>query len=122
MSRTGKERLDDILDAARRLADIVAKGRDNYDDSWIVRSAVERQLEVIGEAAGRLSEGFALARPSWPIRQARAVRNRIVHDYLDIDRDTLWNTIAVSVPEFASLNSDDLARGGSEHGTGLADT
>jgi len=108
VSRSDKEFLADILDAARRLAEIVAQGREGYDNNWVVRSAVERQLEIIGEAAGRLSEDLTLRRPDLPLQQARAVRNRIVHDYLSIDPDTLWLTIVTSIPEFASMVSDEL--------------
>ncbi len=48
--------IEHILDAAGKLAEIVAAGRAAFDDSWLVRSAAERQLEIIGEAAGKLSE------------------------------------------------------------------
>ena len=109
MRRTDKECLQDILGASRKLAEFVAQGRDDYDNSWVVRSAVERQLEIIGEATGGLSEDLALRRPGWPIQQAKAIRNRIVHDYLSVDPDTVWNTIVKSVPEFASLVTDELA-------------
>lgn len=121
MNRTDRDYLADILDASRRLAEIVAQGRDRYDRSWVVRSAVERQLEIIGEAAGRLSEDLALRRPDLPLQQARAVRNRIVHDYLGIDPDTLWRTIVTSIPEFASKISDELGTGESEHRKDIAD-
>ena len=110
MSRTDAECLADILEASRRLAEVVAQGREHYDNSWVVRSAVERQLEIIGEAAGNLSGDLVGRRPGWPVQQAKAIRNRIVHDYLGVDPDTVWNTIVESIPEFASLISDEVDR------------
>ena len=68
MSRTDKDRLEDILEASHKLAEIVARGRDEFDKDWVLRSAAERQLEIIGEAAGGLSEELAERRPNWPIR------------------------------------------------------
>ena len=57
-----------LLAVAHKLAKIVARGRDEFDKDWVLRSAAERQLEIIGEAAGGLSEDLAERRPDWPIR------------------------------------------------------
>ena len=82
--------IDDILSAADRLAEIVEAGRANYDASWLVRSAAERQVEIIGEAVANLSDELRTRRSDLPFRQARALRNIIAHDYGDIDHDLLW--------------------------------
>lgn len=58
-------------------AKIVAAGREDFDTSWLVRGAVERQLEIIGEAAGKLSEQLHERRPDLPISEARGLRNVI---------------------------------------------
>ena len=44
MTRSDEQRVDDILDACRKLAEVAALGRAEYDQSWILQSAVERQL------------------------------------------------------------------------------
>ena len=59
MRARDSELISHILTAAERLAEITAAGRDRFEASWMVRAAAERQLEIIGEAAGKLSEGFA---------------------------------------------------------------
>ena len=48
MSQRDNDLIEHILDAAGKLAEIVAAGRENFDASWLVRSAAERQLEIIG--------------------------------------------------------------------------
>ena len=96
-----KEFIDDILAAADHLAEIVEAGRFNYDSNWLVRSAAERQVEIIGEAVANLSERLRTRRSDLPFRQARALRNIIAHDYGDVDYDLLWETISTSIPQFA---------------------
>ena len=87
--------------AAARLEEIVKAGRDRFDSSWLVRAAAERQLEIIGEAAGKLSQRLVAQRPDLPLAKARAMSNFIAHDYDDIDHKLVWDTIAASVPDLA---------------------
>ena len=72
----------------------------------MVRAAAERQLEIIGEAAGKLSEEFAQKHPHLPLARARAMRNFIAHDYDDIDRNLVWEAVCTSVPDLAAAVSD----------------
>ena len=107
MSQRDNDLIEHILDAAGKLAEIVAAGRENFDASWLVRSAAERQLEIIGEAAGKLSEQLHERRPTLPISEARAMRNVIAHEYGDVDYDLLWHTMSASVPQFAASLGED---------------
>ena len=56
MTQRDADFIEHILDAAGKLAEIVSAGREDFDSSWLARSAAERQLEIIGEAAGKLSD------------------------------------------------------------------
>ena len=106
MSGRDRDLVEHILLAAERLAEIANDGRDYFEASWMVRAAAERQLEIIGEAAGKLSGEFAQQRPHLPLEKARAMRNFIAHDYDDIDRDLVWEAICVSAPHLAAAVSD----------------
>ncbi len=109
MSQRDNDLIEHILDAAGKLAEIVAAGRGTFDDTWLVRSAAERQLEIIGEAAGKLSEQLSERRPDLPISEARSLRNVIAHEYGDVDYDLLWQTMSASVPQFADSLGTELA-------------
>lgn len=85
MTRSDQDRVADILDACRRLSEVAKLGRAEYDRNWIVQSAVERQLEIIGEAASRLSEDFQGSHVGLPARQAKALRNVISHEYFSVN-------------------------------------
>ena len=102
MTRHDDDLIEHILAAASRLAEIVDTGREAFDASWMTRSAAERQLEIIGEAAGNLSDGLRTLRPDLPLAKARAMRNVIAHDYDDMDHDLVWDTIATSVPQLVA--------------------
>lgn len=67
MSRPDDERVADILDAASEIGEVIELGRDAWDKDRIRRLAVERLLEIIGEAANSLSEEFRAQHPSIPL-------------------------------------------------------
>lgn len=110
MTRSDAQRIGDILDACRKLGEVAALGRAEYDRSWIVQSAVERQLEVIGEAAGHLSEEFLAANAELPIRQAKGLRNVLAHEYFSVNHDRVWNVVASRVPQLVSALSAHAAQ------------
>ena len=108
MNGRDRDLIEHILLAAKRLEEIADDGRDSFETSWMERAAAERQLEIIGEAAGKLSQELARQRPGLPLDKARAMRNFIAHDYDDIDRDLVWEAISVSAPDLAASLSDLL--------------
>ena len=106
MNSRDRELIEHILFAAQRLNKIADAGRGQFEESWMARAAAERQLEIIGEAAGKLSEEFAQKHPHLPLAKARAMRNFIAHDYDDIDRDLVWEPVCASVPDLAAAVTD----------------
>ena len=90
------------MDAAAKLAEIVAEGREAFDTSWRQRDIAERRLEIIGEAAGHLSTRFVSALPGLDLAGARRMRDFIAHSYFKVDPDLVWDAITVSVPDLAA--------------------
>ncbi|MBL0927815.1 MAG: DUF86 domain-containing protein [Phycisphaerales bacterium] len=72
-----------------------------YEASDLLRSAVERQIEIIGEAARRLSPAFRDAHPEIPWRPFIAQRHILAHEYGEIDDRLIWRVATVHVPALA---------------------
>ena len=111
MTRSDAERVHDILDACNKMVEIAALGRAEFDRSWILQSAAERQLEIIGEAMANLSEEFFGHATNLPIRQAKGLRNVISHEYCRVNRDRVWNVVDNRIPQLLSALADYKAQG-----------
>jgi len=92
--------LRDMLDYARRSSDaVVGKTRADLDNDDVLAAALERFVEVIGEAAGRLTNETRDASPQVPWKEIVALRNRLVHGYFAVDRDILWTIVEDDIPK-----------------------
>ncbi len=94
----------DMLTAAQAVVTFV-KGRtlQDYAVSLMLRSAVERQIEIIGEAARRVSKEFQEAHPEIPWRPIQAQRHVLAHDYGEIKHDRIWRVAEEHIPEMILL-------------------
>jgi len=94
----------DMLRHARGAAQTVA-GRtfEQYVTDENLRLAVERRIEIIGEAAGRVSPACREAHPEIPWRKIIAQRNILAHEYGEVEDEILWQVATVSVPELIAL-------------------
>jgi uncharacterized protein with HEPN domain len=89
----------DMLTAARAVVSFVAgKTFTDYSADLLLRSAVERQVEIIGEAVRGISEAFKQAHPEIPWRPIMAQRHRLAHEYGEIDDALIWKVATVHVP------------------------
>lgn len=93
-------RLNDIVKAAGAIASFI-QGRTEreYAGDLLLRSAVERQVEVIGEAARAISAAFKSAHPEIAWSKIGATRNILAHDYGMVKDDILWRIAVAHVPE-----------------------
>ena len=95
--------LRDMLEYARRAAVAVGgKSRDDLEVDLVLAAGLERFLEVIGEAANRLSDETRVAAPDVPWREIIAMRNRLVHGYFAVDHDILWTVVHDDLPTLIS--------------------
>lgn len=105
-------RLRHMLDAAEEALSFArqrAKGDLNTDRMFSF--ALVRAIEIIGEAAARVSPETQHEHPEMPWSSIIGMRNRIVHAYFDIDVDRVWDTVTDDLPELiqrlrAILSSD----------------
>ncbi len=89
----------DRLQAARRLQEFtVGVSFEAYLDSVLLQSAVERRLEILGEAARRMSEAFRQEHPEIPWSSIIGQRNVIAHQYEKIRQERLWSVVTSDIP------------------------
>ncbi len=65
--------------------------------------AIERSLEIIGEAAKNLSEEFTEKTKEIPWREVIGLRDKIIHHYFDVDYKTIWDIIQNDLPELEKV-------------------
>jgi uncharacterized protein with HEPN domain len=92
VSRPDDKRLDDIVEATIEIADIVARGRAAFDEDVALRRAMERCLEIVGEAAKSLSADVRDSIPNVSWSQVIRLRDRLSHHYHRVEADLVWVT------------------------------
>ena len=94
----------DILDTARQAAEFTrGVTLEAYLADEMRRMAVERALEILGEAARGVSESFRVAHPEIPWRDLVGQRNVLAHDYAEIQHERVWETATAEVPKLIAL-------------------
>jgi uncharacterized protein with HEPN domain len=84
--------------AAGEIASVVERGRPAFDSDVVLRRAVERCLEIMGEAAKAVSVELMAAHQEVPWSDMAKVRDRLSHHYHRVDPDQLWMMASVDVP------------------------
>ncbi len=96
--------LFDIMQAAEKVQRYI-KGKTSKDffEDDLLRDGVERNLEIIGEAARRISAAFKQEHPDIPWRQIIAQRNVLIHEYNDIETKEIWEVATIHIPRLITL-------------------
>jgi uncharacterized protein with HEPN domain len=90
----------DMVDAAEAVRQFVrGRGFEDYVRDRMLRGAVERHIEIIGEAARHLSQAFRDAHPEIPWRKIIVQRHVLAHDYGEIKHERVWAVATVHIPE-----------------------
>ncbi len=88
-----------MLDTARKIsAKLEGRVRADFDADENLRLALTHLLQIIGEAAGRLSPKFRQEHPSVNWKAVVGMRHKVVHDYLNVDEDVVWRTVVQEIP------------------------
>src|SRR6266511_5419001 len=83
-------------ESARRF--IAGHSRADIDTDEQLRFALVQAVQIIGEAASRVSPETRSAMPLVPWTDIIFMRNRLVHAYFDTDHDVIWKTITEDIP------------------------
>ena len=84
--------------------------REDLDTDRLLNLAL-RLVEVIGEAAAHLPQAFCADHPEIPWREITGLRNRLIHDYDEVDFDILWTIVEDDLPPLVKQLAALLERG-----------
>ena len=91
--------LQHMLDHAREAVKMIAgKKREDLGVERMLELSLVRLIEIIGEAAARVSLERRTRYPSIPWREVIGMRNHLVHGYDSVDFDVLWDTVELDLP------------------------
>lgn len=95
------KRLEDARAACVRIDRFIAgKNKAEFVASDLLRSAVERQVEIIGESLGQAAATDPEAERRIPeLRKIVGMRNRLIHGYDEVDYNIIWDAVTVKIPE-----------------------
>ena len=97
--RDDRARLEHMLEHAEEAVAMAAgRSREDLDTDRQLNLSLVRLLEIVGEAAARVSEERRSASPAIPWPDIVGLRNRLVHGYDEVDFDILWDIIEIDLP------------------------
>lgn len=99
-----------MLDHAREAVGLVqGKTRVDLDNDRLLNLALVRLLEIIGEAANRISTEDQSRHPHIPWPQIISLRNRLIHGYASVDFDILWQIVSHDLPALITSIEDIIS-------------
>jgi uncharacterized protein with HEPN domain len=94
MKRPDAKLLLDMLHSAQLAVGYLAdRNQATFESDALLQDAVARRLEVLGEAAARVTEETRSTYPDLPWREMVGMRNRIVHEYFQVDLEVVWKVV-----------------------------
>ncbi len=88
-----------MLDSAHEAQSFLSGcSRNDLDADRMLVLAVLKSVEIIGEAASRVTPEGRAALPNLPWQDMIGMRNRLVHGYFDVDLDVVWQTVTKELP------------------------
>lgn len=105
MPRDDELYLSHMLETARKaVAKTQGISREVYDEEENLRLALAHLVQILGEAAGHVTSETQAAHAEIPWREIIGMRHKIVHDYMNLDEDVLWEVVTQDLkPLIATL-------------------
>jgi len=106
MSQPDDFRIRHMVEAAEKaVAFAEGRSRPDLDSDEMLRLALVKLVEIVGEAAKQVTDGTRARMPGVPWAEAARMRDRLVHHYFDVDLEVLWSTVTEDLPALlASLS------------------
>lgn len=104
--------LKHILDAITRIEEYTVRIEyEDFMENNLIQDGVIRQVEIIGEAAKRVSNRIREKYLDIPWKDMAGMRDKLIHDYLGVDMDALWDTVEYDIPVLKSKLKDLIEKG-----------
>ena len=104
MRKDDEVRLRHMHDAAREALSFAReRTRGDLDNDRQLVLALLKEIEIVGEAASRVTEPTRRSLPRMPWDRIVGMRNRLVHAYFDINLDIVWKTVQEDLPALIAL-------------------
>jgi uncharacterized protein with HEPN domain len=88
-----------ILDAIALIEEYVKDVSENeFLSRSMTKDAVAREIEIIGEAANSISDEFQSEHPTLPWKKMTGIRNKIIHEYFNVNFSVVWDTVQEDIP------------------------
>ncbi|HSJ23172.1 MAG TPA: DUF86 domain-containing protein [Longimicrobiales bacterium] len=88
-----------IRDAIDRISSYVqGVSEAEFMSAPLIQDAVIRQIQIVGEAAKKLSSTYIDKSPSIPWKDIAGMRDKLVHDYMGVDLAAVWDTATRDIP------------------------
>lgn len=89
-----------ILDAIGQIEQYTHEvSKDDFLINFMIQDAVVRKLEIIGEASRHISPHIKEKFTDIPWRDINAMRNKLVHEYFNVDAETVWNVVKLDLAD-----------------------
>lgn len=96
-------RFQHMLDHCREAVSLcIDKDRDSFMDDRVLQLAVVRLIEIVGEAASKISKPWRDEHPDIPWQDIIGMRNKLIHGYDYVDLEVLWDTVKDDLPTLIS--------------------
>jgi uncharacterized protein with HEPN domain len=97
-------RIQHMIEAADTVVQFVAnRSREDLDRDRMLLFAVVRAIEILGEAASKVSPEVRAAAPEVPWTAIVSMRNRLIHGYFETDTAVVWKTAKAEIPTLVPL-------------------
>ena len=93
-------RLEHVVESIEKIEFIIKDlSYTQYLDDWIKQDAIVRNIEIIGEAIRNVDEELIIMYPLVPWKEARGMRNLVIHEYFRIEHEEVWKTLNQDLPK-----------------------
>jgi uncharacterized protein with HEPN domain len=96
--RDDRVRLMDMLEAIERIEKYAQSGQSEFLRNELIQNWIIRHLQILGEAAYKVSKDFQEKHPDLPWSNMTGMRHILVHDYFEINTSIVWSVVENELP------------------------